>query len=138
MIDLDMMPPDWKFAEEHAKANKPGLVDDRMNPISSNLICPCCLKTIIKNEIPLLSNSKQMEFMGFGFPLYFIFIKYCIILLLVLICSYSTISVYLGIKETSEFCSHTSRLLESSSSALSVCSSLFIEISRINPTVDSE
>lgn len=34
MIDLDMMPPDWKFAENHAKANKPGLVDDFLTSTS--------------------------------------------------------------------------------------------------------
>ena len=38
MIDLDMMPPDWKFAQEHAKANKPGLVDvkhEKIEKVSS-------------------------------------------------------------------------------------------------------
>lgn len=44
MIDLDMMPPDWKFAQNHAKANKPGLVDDILNPNSSNVFCPLLFK----------------------------------------------------------------------------------------------
>ena len=26
MIDLDQMPPDWEFAQNHAKAVKPGIV----------------------------------------------------------------------------------------------------------------
>ena len=26
MVDLDMMQPDWKFAQNHAQANKPGLL----------------------------------------------------------------------------------------------------------------
>lgn len=60
MIDLDMMPPDWKFAQNHAKANKPGLVDDLLNPNSSNVFCPCCLKPIMKDEVPLLNNSKEL------------------------------------------------------------------------------
>ena len=60
MIDLDMMPPDWIFAENHAKANKPGLVDDILHPNSSNVICPCCLKPIVKDEVPLLNNSKEL------------------------------------------------------------------------------
>jgi hypothetical protein len=28
MIDLDTMPPDWSFAENHAKAVRPGIAED--------------------------------------------------------------------------------------------------------------
>lgn len=28
MLDFDMMPPDWEFAKQHAKASKPGVVHD--------------------------------------------------------------------------------------------------------------
>lgn len=49
MIDLDVMPADWKFAENHAKAVKPGIVNNLHTMNTSNVICQCCLKPIIKS-----------------------------------------------------------------------------------------
>jgi hypothetical protein len=106
MIDLDSMPPDWNFAHQHAKASKPGLVENIHTQKTINVFCPCCLKPIVKKEIPLFENSKELEFLGFGFPLYFIFIKYCIVLILVLIVTYSGISLFWGIQNTLQFCAH--------------------------------
>jgi len=49
MIDLEMIPADWKFAQNHAKANKPGIIEDLHTANSSRVFCPCCFKPIIKN-----------------------------------------------------------------------------------------
>ena len=73
--------------------------------------------------------------MGFGFPLYFIFIKYCAVLLLILICSYSAISLYWGITHNETLCHR--RLLSSEGSAPS-CTSVFVKWSRIETEVLGE
>jgi hypothetical protein len=72
--------------------------------------------------------------LGFGFPLYYIFLRYCIILVLILICSYSAVSLYWGIKASSAFCSH--RRLGGGSEGDLHCTSFLIIFSRIEDHVD--
>lgn len=60
MIDLDQMPPDWKFAENHAKAVRPGIVENLQSKKGSNVYCQCCLKPVEKENVPLTSNSKEL------------------------------------------------------------------------------
>jgi hypothetical protein len=50
-------------------------------------------------------HAKELEFLGFGFPLWFTFLKYCAILVLMLIVSESFVSVYKAIQNNKEFCS---------------------------------
>ena len=49
--------------------------------LKSANICPCCAREI--DRIPLDSNvqNKKLGFLGSGFPLYFEFLKQCIIIL---------------------------------------------------------
>ena len=42
-------------------------------------------------------HAKELEFMGFGFPLWYSFLKYCIVLTMILIVSESCVSVYQAI-----------------------------------------
>ena len=119
MIDLDIMPPDWKFAEQHAKAVKPGKTKSLYSKKDNRIFCQCCLKPVEKQEVPLCSNSKELEFLGFGFPLYYIFFKYSIILVLILICSYNIVSLYWAIQANRSLCMY--RLLEASSSTNLQC-----------------
>jgi hypothetical protein len=66
MIKLDRLDPDWKFAENHAKANKAGYgttlpsMGSSINLLgkSNNTLCKCCLNPIHKEEIPLGEHSK--------------------------------------------------------------------------------
>ena len=44
-IDLDRLDPDWKFAFNHGKASKPGLITDND---ADMMMCPCCLNMIQK------------------------------------------------------------------------------------------
>jgi hypothetical protein len=54
--------------------------------------------------VPLCENSKELEFLGFGFPLYFVFLKYSIILLVLQIASSNALSLYWGYQSTYGLC----------------------------------
>lgn len=93
MIDLDKLDPNWEIAIEHGQASKTGITPENANKSTTEL-CPCCLNVIYKDPTPFCVNSKETEFLGFGFPLYFVFLKNCIILLFLSICSYNALSLY--------------------------------------------
>ncbi len=46
--------------------------------------CGCCARTINRIPIRVLGNQMDLAFLGSGIPLYFSFIKWCIILLMVI------------------------------------------------------
>lgn len=79
MINLDQLDPDWTFATNHGLASRAGLVNgDREDSMSDveivgdrNLICKCCYEHVNKTPVPLWENSKELEFLGFGFPLFY-------------------------------------------------------------------
>lgn len=78
--------------------------------------------------------------MGFGFPLYFIFLKYCIILLMVLICSYSAMSFYWALVDNYNFCSveaHRRLLSSSLADPDPHCTSFMIRFSRIEKNLEN-
>jgi hypothetical protein len=52
MIDLWQIPPSRAFAENHGKACRPGK-GQSVDINKKNQICPCCLNTINKEEVPL-------------------------------------------------------------------------------------
>lgn len=56
-LDLQQLDPNWKLAEDHAKANKPGLYPKEAR-FDSILLCPCCLNLINKEPMRLCENSK--------------------------------------------------------------------------------
>jgi hypothetical protein len=49
-------------------------------------------------------HTKELETYGFGYPLWFSFLKYCIILMLVLIASKTANEMYMAATENWEFC----------------------------------
>jgi hypothetical protein len=129
MIDLDTMLPGWGFAENHAKAVRPGIAEDLHVKTGKSVFCQCCLKPVEKEPVPLRANSKELEFLGFGFPLYFIYFKYSIILVLILICSYSAVSLYWAIELNESFC--LKHRLLSATTTDPHCTSFLIIFSRI-------
>lgn len=60
MIDLDVMPPDWKFAETHAKSAKPGKAENLFVKGKHTSFCKCCFKAVEKEDVPLCSNAKEL------------------------------------------------------------------------------
>jgi hypothetical protein len=57
-----------------------------------------------KKVFDLKIHIKKLEVFGHGYPLYFSFLKYCIVLILVLIVSRTGVSTYMAIKENYKFC----------------------------------
>ena len=60
MIDLDIMPPDWSFAENHARAVKPGIAEGLHVKTGKSVFCQCCLKPVEKEMVSLFANSKEL------------------------------------------------------------------------------
>ena len=92
---------DWKKAERHGRASLPGKPKPEEERGDK---CDCCMKEIDKEPIPVSTNSKELDVLGFGFPLYFIFLKYCIILIILLIVTYTAIGIFWSIKSNTNFC----------------------------------
>lgn len=90
---------DWKFAHQHGQSTKPGLKNSR-----GQFQCICCLRSVNKEPIPLCENSKQLQFLGYGFPLYFIFLKYAMIILFLETINYSIINLYKAVNQNYDFC----------------------------------
>lgn len=45
-------------------------------------VCPCCgFSTVKGQDLNLLCNTNDLQFLGSGFPLFFNYIRYCILLL---------------------------------------------------------
>lgn len=63
-------------------------------------MCPCCLNVIHKEPVSLWESPKELSFLGFGFPLFYNMIQYCLISLFLLILSESAILLYLSVNET--------------------------------------
>jgi hypothetical protein len=97
---MQMLNPDWKFAAKHADATRPGMMTEEHEKEE----CICCFKQINKVPLPLCENSKELEFLGFGFPLYFIFMKFAMFILLVEIVNYTAIELYFAIRNNYDFC----------------------------------
>jgi hypothetical protein len=65
----------------HAKAVSVG----KPNHGSHREVCDCCNNVVDREPMDLGTNIKNLSFLGFGIPLYFLFLQYCIILNLLLV-----------------------------------------------------
>ena len=59
-----------------------------------------------KEEIPLCENTKSLEFLGFGFPLFYMFLRNCILLLVLLIISNNLIILFISVTDGQHYCDH--------------------------------
>lgn len=141
MLDLENIGANWDFARNHAlacKIGKPiqnhtsfaGVESMENQPIhAKHNLCPCCLNAIHKEELPLCGNSKEIEFIGFGFPLYFIFIKYAIIILLLQIVAYNILSLDWAVLASFDICEQA-HVRELPNHHEGVCTSWLIKLIR--------
>ena len=103
MTDEKKYLPNWEQAKVHGEASRVGFYDQLDNDM-----CPCCQQKIHKKLIPIGENTKSLEFLGFGFPLFYMFIRNCIILLILLIISNNFISLYISVNDGNEYCNSRS------------------------------
>ena len=75
--------PNWQAAGRHAKAANIGKKSTQ-NP-SLKDYCECCNSPVQKEPIRLGQHVKELNFLGFGVPLFYLFLQCCIILNLLLI-----------------------------------------------------
>lgn len=60
-------------------------------------MCQCCLNLIQKDPVSICENSKELSFLGFGFPLFYNMLQFCIINLFILILTESAALMYLSV-----------------------------------------
>ncbi|KAL4453973.1 hypothetical protein ABPG74_003856 [Tetrahymena malaccensis] len=73
---LDKVPADISLAEKHGKAKKVA------KPVQDcKEFCQCCGYPIDNQEISMFCDNEELSFLGPGIPLYFGFIKACLVLL---------------------------------------------------------
>ena len=87
-----LYPPDILQCEEHAKARRASFPQYIVNRAMGKTleeealnVCDCCGYPAENQLIPLCSSSKELLFLGSGFPLFFNFIKYGIGLLFMIL-----------------------------------------------------
>lgn len=73
-------PPDLRLAEKHARANKVAPIKDNTH----NLRCPCCTLNCEREELPVMCATRDFQFIGSGYVLWFSTTVYLSILLFVL------------------------------------------------------
>ena len=119
--------PDWDKAAIHRLASRIGTYHE-----DDKEICHCCHEPINKEKIPLCQDSKTLEFIGFGFPLFYMFLRNCIVLLFLLITTEGIISTYISVREGAKFCSEH----QAAKTAVTSEHKAFIHLNYLkNPTV---
>ena len=86
MIDLDSTNPDWKLAQIHAQSTQAGKASSSNVNIER---CPCCFRAIQLQPIGLCKNIKEMEVLGYAYPLFFKYLQLAIMLVFFQLCSYN-------------------------------------------------
>ncbi|CAK77359.1 unnamed protein product (macronuclear) [Paramecium tetraurelia] len=81
--DEHMIPPNYTIAQQHQLACKVGIPNPYKEGETVN-ICPCCKQQIHKTQIDLQRDEMAFSFLGSGYPLYFNFIKCCLMIVGVL------------------------------------------------------
>ncbi|CAD8092456.1 unnamed protein product [Paramecium primaurelia] len=97
----DQIPPDFNLAELHREAwnvgttklSKSQLRSLRLHQNTPNIseeeklvgqICKCCARQVPKDRVKIDCNNQDYSFLGAGMPLYFEYIKACILMLIVM------------------------------------------------------
>ena len=99
--------PNWVEAQRHASAvstGRPILTEYQYPSENDHPVCQCCNNLIDREEANMCANKKGLSYLGFGVPLYFLFIKYCIILNLLLIVTDGIVSVYKASSTNTQLC----------------------------------
>jgi hypothetical protein len=63
------------------------------------MICPCCFKYIEKQPIAYCEDTKDLAFLGVGFPLFYNFMRLCLLLLASLIVDSCVMSITMNLHE---------------------------------------
>ena len=75
-------PPDIQMAKNHMKANR---VAEEIDITLDGDKCECCNKFINTKQLALCCNLDKLYHLGFCFPLYYHFIKYCIVVITIVL-----------------------------------------------------
>ncbi|CAD8188436.1 unnamed protein product [Paramecium octaurelia] len=135
------MPCDWNVARKHALARRTAPDtkvhhddDDDEEPKKPET-CPCCGFEIERKEIPYCDDIKSLKFLGAGFPLFYNFLKFCILLLCLqsLVAIFNVLSNYDG-----EFCQQQTLNTISQQMEPNCQESIFLQLSIANKLNNSE
>jgi len=73
---LTRIPPNWEECIAHQSANNIG------DEVDISESCPCCNRKIERKQLSIGFTPKDISFLGAGYPLYFVYLKYCVFILL--------------------------------------------------------
>ena len=90
---------DWNLAEIHAKSRDTGPAEKGMK----GGVCECCGFLVNRTVLPLDCDRKELKFMGSGFPLFYNFIFYCLLMLVTVFVIAGGYNIYTSYQGT--FCS---------------------------------
>ncbi|KAL4476129.1 hypothetical protein ABPG74_009862 [Tetrahymena malaccensis] len=79
--DLNHIPADWNKAIRHAKSRETKPERPKISDNDFEEVCECCGYELNRQPIGLFVPSIQLGFLGSGFPLFYNYIQYCIIML---------------------------------------------------------
>ena len=98
---MEELLPNWDDAKKHAEAvsTKRPLFTQGDQPV-----CKCCNNILERQQVQICSSKKSLSFLGFGVPLYYLFIKYCVVLVLLLIVTDGIVSIYQAYQTNSLSC----------------------------------
>ena len=117
---LERCPPDFEWAKKHREANKVKTFEfydpDDINIDDENLYCKCC-KLPLEKAVPLhplWTDTKNLQDLGAGFPLYYQFKIFTIIVYLVMILVVGIAGIIINLREdkTKEWDKDTSFVAE--------------------------
>ncbi|CAI2378713.1 unnamed protein product [Moneuplotes crassus] len=87
---LDKCPPDFKRAKTHGFANKvkqPDFTEEKQDPMDdTSALCECCGRPThhLVKGLPICVDTRELDVLGSGFPLYYHFKKFTIIIYLLM------------------------------------------------------
>jgi hypothetical protein len=123
----------WEDAKLHARATAAGKITTDVDPER----CNCCGMAIAKEDIALCEHVKELEVLGSGFPLYFIFLKYSIIMIFLLLVSYSALTLAWAYDHNHDFClRHVDRIGKGGEDIH--CTSWMVLLSRLEAEVHAD
>ena len=84
----EKIPSNFKIAREHFKATRVGIEKKKISKKDKELkICVCCGRKIERSQFSLKCKPLDLAYLGSGYPLYFYYLKFCALILIVLLLS---------------------------------------------------
>ena len=96
------IPADWEEAYQHAESRITGPAEIIEHKLAE--LCPCCGYVVSRIKISVFCDTMDLSFLGSGFPCFYNFIKYCLVMLMLLLSLSGIYNIYTSYGGT--YCNH--------------------------------